>query len=242
MVKVFGRRRGRHVEIEAVVYRPSYERQTVNSPNPLARFAHRSRVTKSVALAEKYLPQEGVVVDFGAGTGFFLSTLGDRRSDVALYAVEPTMPPCTDSRIHYVPDLESLRLEADLISAFEVCEHLTDAQLEQLLSDANQSIKTNGRLIISVPIMIGGALILKELNRSLLFRRASEYSITELLAGVFGRTVQRPTNRGPTHKGFDFRWLRERVREHFSIEAEILSPLPLPWWANSQIFFVCRKV
>jgi 2-polyprenyl-3-methyl-5-hydroxy-6-metoxy-1,4-benzoquinol methylase len=219
----------------------SYDRQTINSRNPLARFAHRSRVTKSVALAEKYLPQKGVVVDFGAGTGLFLSTLGDRRSDVALYAVEPVMPHTIDSRIHYVPNLETLGLEADLISAFEVCEHLTDAEIEQFLSDAHQSIRTNGRLIISVPIMIGGALILKELNTSLLFRRASEYLMTELLAGVFGGKVQRPTNRGQTHKGFDFRWLREKIRDRFSIEAEILSPLPLPWWANSQVFFICCK-
>jgi len=219
----------------------SYERQTINSPNPLARFAHRRRVAKSVALAEKYLPQKGVVVDFGAGTGLFLSALGARRSDAMLYAVEPFMPSANDPRIHYIPNLASLKLEADLISAFEVCEHLTDAETEQFLGSAQHSIKIDGKLIISVPIMIGGALVLKELNRCLLFRRASDYSISELLAGVFGRTVQRPTNRLPTHKGFDFRWLREKLRERFSIEAEILSPLPLPWWANSQVFFICRK-
>lgn len=219
----------------------SYDWQTINSSNPLARFAHRSRVAKSVALAEKYLPEKGIVVDFGAGTGLFLSTLGDRRSDATLYAIEPFMPPATDSRIHYIPNFESLKLEADLISGFEVCEHLTDAETEQFLSSAQYSIKIDGKLIISVPIMIGGALILKELNRSILFRRASEYSVTELIGGVLGRTVQRPTNRGPTHKGFDFRWLREKLRERFIIEDEILSPLPLAWWANSQVFFICRK-
>ena len=199
-------------------------------------------MAKSVALAEKYLPQKGVVVDFGAGTGLFLSTLGDRRSDVKLYAIEPFMPPATDSRIHYIKNLESLKLEVDLISAFEVCEHLTDAETEEFLSAAQHIIRTDGKLIISVPIMIGGPLILKELNRSILItRRASDYSVTELIAGVLGRTVQRPTNRGPTHKGFDFRWLREKLRERFIIESEILSPLPLPWWANSQVFFICRK-
>ena len=220
----------------------SYDRQTINSPNPLARFAHRSRVAKSVALAEKYLLPKGVVVDFGAGTGLFLSTLGGRRPDVDLYAIEPFMPPSTDSRIHYIPNFESLKLDADLITAFEVCEHLTDAETERFLSNAQHFIKTDRKLIISVPIMIGGSLILKELNRSILFRRASEYSITELIAGVLGRTVLRPTHRNLTHKGFDFRWLRERLRERFIIEDEILSPLPLPWWANSQVFFICRKI
>jgi len=219
----------------------SYQRQTVDSPNPLARYAHRSRVAKSVALAEEYLSQGGVAVDFGAGTGLFLSALGDKRPDAKLYAIEPYVAKSIDSRIHYVANFESLELEADWISAFEVCEHLTDAEIEQFLSNARAALNSHGKLVVSVPIMVGGALIFKELNRSILFRRLSEYSIGELIDGTCGRAVQRPAERRPTHKGFDFRWLRERIREYFVIEHEILSPLPLPWWANSQAFFVCGK-
>jgi hypothetical protein len=220
----------------------SYDQQTINSPNPLVRFAHRSRVAKSVALANKYLPQKGVVVDFRAITGLFLRTLGNERPDATLFVIEPFMPPATDSRIHYIPNFESLNLNPDVISAFEVCEHLTDTETEQFLSNAQHSVKAHGKLIVSVPIMLGGALPLKELSRSILSRRASEYSVSELFAGFLGRRVERPTNRRPTHKGFDFRWLREKLRERFVIEDEIFSPLPpLPWWANSQIFFICRK-
>lgn len=219
----------------------SYDRQTINSPNPLARFAHRSRVAKSVAFADKNLPQNGVVVDFGAGTGLFLSSLGDRRPDATLYAIEPYMPSASDPRLHYVPDFDALTVSPDLITAFETCEHLSDADAEQFLSNARRALKPDGKLIVSVPIMIGGALLLKELNRSILFRRKSDYSASELAAGVAGRAVARPDERNPTHKGFDFRWLRGLIRERFIIETEILSPLPLPWWANSQVFFICRK-
>lgn len=219
----------------------SYDRQTINSPNPLARYAHRSRVAKSVAFADKNLPQHGVVVDFGAGTGLFLSTLGDKRPDATLYAIEPYMPAASDPRIHYVPNFDKLTVSPDLITAFETCEHLSDANAEQFLSESRHALKPDGKLIVSVPIMIGGALLLKELNRSILFRRKSDYSTAELAAGVLGRPVARPDERNPTHKGFDFRWLRGLIRERFVIESEILSPLPLPWWANSQIFFICRK-
>jgi SAM-dependent methyltransferase len=219
----------------------SYERQTVDSPNPIARFAHRSRVAKSVALAEKYLPQEGTVVDFGAGTGLFLSRLGDKRRDAGLYAIEPFMPPATDPRIHYVPDFPALRLEADLITAFEVCEHLLDDEPEKFLADAERSLKASGKLIVSVPIMIGGALLMKEVNKALLNRRGLEYSASELVAGMFGGAVARPAGNRWTHKGFDYRELRKIIACRFVIEREILSPLPLPWWANSQIFFICRK-
>lgn len=219
----------------------SYDRQTINSPNPLARFAHKSRVAKSVALANRYLPNKGVVLDFGAGTGLFLSTFGKLRHDAILFAIEPIMPPAPDPQIHYIPNFESLKSQVDLICAFEVCEHLSDAELERFLSNARHALKVGAKLIISVPIMMGSALVLKEINRSILFRRASDYSGTELIKGVLGGTVQRPTDRGPTHKGFDFRWLRKKLREHLVIDNEILSPLPLPWWMNSQIFFVCSK-
>ncbi|MEW6639896.1 MAG: methyltransferase domain-containing protein [Pseudomonadota bacterium] len=220
----------------------SYDRQTINSPNPLARFAHRSRMARSVALVEQHLPQRGVVVDFGAGTGRLLSSLGDRRPDAGLFAIEPYMPPAGDTRLHYVQDFAALTESPDVISAFEVCEHLSDIETAQFLWNAREALKTDGRLIVSVPIMVGGALLLKELNRAILFRRGSDYSASELVAGTLGRSVLRPADRGPTHKGFDFRWLRERLSQRFVVEAQILSPLPLPWWANSQIFFVCRKI
>ncbi|MGO4715646.1 class I SAM-dependent methyltransferase [Bradyrhizobium sp. 2TAF24] len=219
----------------------SYDRQTINSPNPLARFAHRSRLVRSVALVEQHLPLHGTVVDFGAGTGLLLSSLGDRRPDAGLFAIEPYMPPAGDARLHYVREFAALPARPDVISAFEVCEHLSDVEISRFLWEAWEALNSDGRLIVSVPIMVGGALLLKELNRAILFRRGSDYSPSELVAGTLGRTVPRPADRGPTHKGFDFRWLRERLRQRFVVEEQILSPLPLPWWANSQIFFVCRK-
>ncbi|MBR1219995.1 methyltransferase domain-containing protein [Bradyrhizobium sp. U87765 SZCCT0131] len=219
----------------------SYDRQTINSPNPLARYAHRSRVARSVALVEQHLPLNGNVVDFGAGTGLLLSSLGERRPDVGLFAIEPYMPPARDPRLHYLHDFAALAVRPDVVSAFEVCEHLSDSETALFLANAWDALKQEGHLIISVPIMVGGALLLKELNRAVLFRRASDYSASELMAGTLGRTVPRPADRGPTHKGFDFRWLRDQLRQRFVVEEQILSPLPLPWWANSQIFFVCRK-
>ncbi|WP_280951541.1 class I SAM-dependent methyltransferase [Methylocella silvestris] len=219
----------------------AYDFQTVKQANPLARFAHKQRIERSVMLAQQYLAPNGVIVDFGAGKGSFLTALGDKRPDATLYAIEEYFRPAEDSRIHYVENFKSLEVKTDLVTSFEVGEHLTDAETEEFLTDARQSLKDGGKLIISVPIMIGAACALKDLNRALMFRRAPEYSLRELIAGSFGGAVQRPADRRPTHKGFDFRWLRDRIENYFLIENEILSPLPLPWWVNSQIFFICRK-
>ncbi|WP_363349454.1 methyltransferase domain-containing protein [Methylocystis echinoides] len=220
----------------------TYDRQTVNSPNPIARFAHRTRLSKSILLADKHLPCRGAVADFGAGNGYFLSALGDVRVDAVLYAIEPYMPPSADPRIQYISDLRGTPREFDVITALEVCEHLTDDQIDIFLADCKKKLRADGKLIISVPIMIGAALPIKELSRTILFQRRSDYSTSEILLGLVCCDVQRPEDRRPTHKGFDFRLLRKTLCKSFVIETELYSPLPIPWWANSQVFFVCRRL
>ncbi len=81
----------------------------------------------------------------------------------------------------------------------------------------------------------------EELNCSILFRRKIRPFGLELAAGVMGCSVARPEDRNPTHKGFDFRRPRGPICERFVIETEILSPPPLPWQANSQVFFIAAR-
>lgn len=219
----------------------SYDKQTLNAVNPIARFSHRSRFTRALHYLNVYTPDRGTVVDFGAGPGAMLSMLGNTRADIKLYAIEPAMPPSIDKRINYIDRLDQVPGKADVISAFECCEHLLDQDLEAFLVDASNALKDGGRLIISVPIMLGLALPFKILNRAFLLRHDPEYSWRETLAGILGRKVQRSKNPMYSHKGFDFRTLKEKVSEKFTIEKEAVSPFYLPWWLNSQIFIVCSK-
>lgn len=71
--------------------------------------------------------------------------------------------------------------------------------------------------------------------------RWPEYSPKELACVLVGASIARPppTDRYQTHKGFDFRRLRERLSGEFKIEKVVLSPFPaLSWILNSQIFFL----
>lgn len=219
----------------------SYDKQTLNAVNPIARFSHRSRFIRALDYLNVYTPDRGTIVDFGAGPGAMLSMLGNMRADIKLYAIEPAMPRSIDKRINYIDRLDQVRGEIDVISAFECCEHLLDRDLEDFLLDASNTLKDGGRLVISVPIMLGLALPFKILNRAFLLRHDPEYSWREILAGVFGRKVQRSKNPRYSHKGFDFRTLKQKVSERFIIEKEAASPFYLPWWLNSQIFIVCSK-
>jgi hypothetical protein len=87
--------------------------------------------------------------------------------------------------------------------------------------------------------MQGAALPLKEVSRALLFRRFSDYSFVELLKGTFGMGVPRAENILWSHKGFDHVRLFNRLKREFSLESNSYSPFPnLPWWLNSQAFYV----
>ena len=83
------------------------------------------------------------------------------------------------------------------------------------------------------------------------YRYRETYSPRELAAAALGRsqltraeyTVDTPA--GPVrycgHKGFDWRVLEREIRQRFSIERRLFTPLgPLGPLLNSQVWFVCR--
>jgi hypothetical protein len=219
----------------------SYDDRTVNSRNPLARFAHRTRISRSLKLCERYLPPTGTLVDFGAGTGLLLHTLRQRVPTADLIGVEPYMQSRYPESARYVPDLSSVGPDrADVIGAFEVCEHLYEWQLKDFLSKSAKAMRSNGRLIISVPITIGIAAVVKQLN-FLLFFGGHKIHFGNTFRATLGRSVERTGNPRFTHEGFDFRWLREVLLAEFTVERMELSPFRLlPWYFNSQVFFICR--
>lgn len=49
-----------------------YSKQTLESPNPIARYAHRKRYELSVGKAIKVLGKNASLLDYGCGEGDFL--------------------------------------------------------------------------------------------------------------------------------------------------------------------------
>lgn len=216
-----------------------YEVQTLNHPNPIVRFAHQTRYRNSLNLAARLLRRGGSILDFGAGQGEFLHRLATQRPDVRLIAFEPFMT------IKY-PEIENRRTieevetnSIDFYCAFETLEHISDEQIERFIAEGQRVCRANGTIVVSVPIMQGVILPIKEISRSLLFRRFSDYGIAELMKGIVGMDVPRADNILWSHKGFDQRRLYDRLRATFYAEEKFYSPFrALPWWCNSQAFFV----
>ena len=128
---------------------------------------------------------------------------------------------------------------------FETIEHLTNAEIEQFLTDCSDLLAPDGGIIVSGPIEIGPALILKEMNRSVLRFHRSDYGAVEFLkASLLGIVGRRPENIKITHQGFDFRNAIAFLRElQWNVELLEYGPLPInTWYGNSQFYLWLTKI
>lgn len=216
----------------------SYRKQTVDAPNPIARFTHRQRHKFSIARVVADAPHGGAVLDYGCGDGAFLSALVEARPDLRLYGFDPESSPDGDG-FTVVDTLDTLEpASVDVLCCYETLEHLYPDEIASFLADVERLVRPGGLVSVSVPVIGGPPLLLKELNRAVLFRRRSDYSLIELLAATFlGKPAPRPDDVRVTHKGFDFRALAEQLSSEMDVVETQVSPFPkLPWWLNSQAF------
>lgn len=220
----------------------SYDQQTVASSNPAARFSHQFRYKRSAEIVRRHLPDDGTLLDYGAGQGRFLHAMKSIHPHATLVGfdayVEPLFP-----GLSYVGSMDEVGASSiDVVTAFEVCEHLNDTQLNEFLRNAHRVLSETGVLILSVPIMFGPIVVLKEASKMVTHRRRCQYSLSELARVVAGQPINRPEDPQHTHKGFDFRKLRRSIESQFSVENVTWSPFPsLPWVVNSQMFLVARR-
>jgi len=218
----------------------SYNEQTLNTPNPIARFSHKARYKFSFDETQRYLSNNGVLLDFGCGDGSFLNKLAMMRSDAVLYGFDPESNQSVESytKINNLNDLGDQSI--DVVCCFETLEHLYAHEREHFYTDVRRILSKNGKVVVSVPIIGGPTLILKVINGMILFNRRSEYSFKELLSASFlGKPALKPENPRVTHKGFNFRDIEEELSSKFKTVEKMYSPFPLlPWFLNSQFFLI----
>ncbi|MGG1948783.1 hypothetical protein AB1286_28910 [Trinickia sp. NRRL B-1857] len=132
-----------------------------------------------------------------------------------------------------------------MVTLFETIEHLHQEELVDFLPTCDRVLGLDGGILISGPIEIGPALLLKEANRSVLHFRRPEHGLLELAkASVLDIRASRATDIKRSHKGFDFRKAISAI-DTLGWGAEILHFGPLPigtWYGNSQFYlWVTRK-
>ena len=217
---------------------PSYDACTINSTNPFARYAHRMRVKRSVDIAESRV-DVGKILDYGCGSGVFIAEMLSKKSNCAI-GYEPYMEDrvCDDLPIFKsLQDVKKMGPYAT-VTLFETAEHLASNELEDFLSMCQQLLTSAGGILISVPIEVGPALILKELNRFFHLKRPEYHFFEFIKSSVFGIPARRADNIKVSHKGFDFRRFIDTL-EASGWYVRVLSYGPLPlgtWYGNSQVY------
>lgn len=222
-----------------------YEQQTLDHPNLLARYSHRTRFARSKQIVCSLAGPDAHVLDYGCGRGRFLHELSKMPEastwkllgyDPYKAAVYTGYEAVTDPAL--VPDAS-----LSVLTCLETCEHLPDEEIEKLADFASSKLMRGGHMLITVPIMIGPALLAKEIIRTRLKGEPSDTAMGDLLRGaLLAIPPPRAEDILKSHRGFDWRQVKRFFSERLSLVQESFSPLPLiGWYGNSQAILVFHQ-
>jgi SAM-dependent methyltransferase len=230
------------------------------------RWSHGARFRAARMLVEPYAGAR--LLDYGCGDGTFLHAVGDLFPVSVGAELDPFL--VEDAARRFGPggprfvEVGALADEPDgafpLIVCMEVLEHCTPPAVDAVLALLRRLLAPRGRLLVSVPVETGPALLAKQAVRALAalrgvegYRDRERYAPSELLRMLWAgpeAAIPRPVYQGrfadgsPNpyhgHKGFNWRALRERMRRDFIVESVRCSPFPrLPAGLNSQAWMLC---
>jgi 2-polyprenyl-3-methyl-5-hydroxy-6-metoxy-1,4-benzoquinol methylase len=243
-----------------------YARKQIYCPNRVVAWSHGSRFALAARLAEP--SRGGRLLDYGCGDGTFIAlTHGTFAHAVGADVDAAQLAECR-RRLGSLSEVEFVQTATvasaahtrryDLVTCMEVLEHCTDVERVRVVAELGRLCSSRGRIIVSVPIEIGPALVGKQLFRALAawrgqgdYQHRETYTPRELLAAALGRKrLSRPeycvdtpfgTVRYCGHKGFDWRVLERDLHSHLEVEQRHFTPMPaLKGLLNSQVWFVCR--
>lgn len=182
--------------------------------NCVIRWSHRSRFRLGLSLMGESV---GRVLDYGCGDGTFLTMAAGRVETACGVDINPDAISDARQRLGSIPNLRfctisELALETwheqryDVVTCMETLEHCTDESVEFILKELARLVAPTRRVIISVPIEVGIAFLVKSIARKSAawsgisaYRYTETYPLTDALHMIFaGRTsvVHRPAYAG----------------------------------------------
>jgi SAM-dependent methyltransferase len=241
-----------------------YYRKQLSCKSRVIAWSHRSRFQVGLQLLGDSTRK---LLDYGSGDGTFLAMAANRiqegwGADLAVDQIKDCrtrLAPHTNLHFCSVDELADPAHDGryDVVTCMETLEHCTTEMVENVLENLARLVSPDGRAIISVPIEIGPTFVLKWILRKMAawrglsdYRHYEPYSISHACRMIFARRstlLPRPVyqdREGPfhSHYGFNWRWLQERVSDHFSIAQTVFSPLGcLGGSVSSQAWFVCCR-
>ena len=245
-----------------------YARKQLHCPTAVVAWSHGSRFRLAMRLAVEGRGSDCRLLDYGCGDGTFVAMAHEAFGEATgadvdaeqIVECRQRLGQLRGVRFVVTDSLEAAehRHAYDTVTCMEVLEHCIDAERVRVLDELARLVRPGGRVIISVPIEVGPALLGKQFFRAVAawrghgdYRHRETYSASEMAAAVLaGPRLARATYTvdGPGgsytycgHKGFDWRALQREVASRLIVERRLFSPLPvLGPLLNSQVWFVCR--
>ena len=232
----------------------SYSKLTINNRSLIKKLSHKKRFNVSQKLIEAYT--KDFVLDFGTGDGYLLTQLAKDHPEFHIVGYEPLdfmfeelkahVKSTSYNNIDITMSLkEFCKTSIETISCFEVLEHFTAKAQYEHLDTIKNLLKTNGTLIVSVPLEIGLSSLFKNSVRILVKQRHANTNLKSIIRAFLGKPIKRTqTGYIYSHIGFSHKELETVFREvGFKIIKKTYSPIPwLSGLLNSQVFYVLKKI
>jgi 2-polyprenyl-3-methyl-5-hydroxy-6-metoxy-1,4-benzoquinol methylase len=256
-----------HSSLSNLLRSGDYARKQIYCPSRVVAWSHGSRFRLAARLAAAAGAGRRLL-DYGCGDGTFIALTHGTFGDVVGCDIDGAqLADCRRrlaglGRVRFIHsgelDGEGHAGIYDVVTCMEVLEHCVDIERVAVLATLQRVVSTAGRVIISVPIEVGPALLGKQMFRAIAawrghgdYHHRETYSPRELIAAALARPrlaraeydVETPAGRMRYcgHKGFDWRILEAEIASRFTIDDRRFTPLPgLGALMNSQVWFVCR--
>ena len=177
----------------------SYQKQTTQNRSFIKRFSHTARFTIAQQFAQ--LQEAEKILDYGTGNGELFVVLRDIKAQqkVAFEPIAEMHHELTshlkETRITDVSCLQSLeKVDTRFTTIFclEVLEHFNPQQQQQHLDSMLSLLAEEGQLVISVPIEVGFASLVKNTIRFLIGQKPSLFTARNVWKAFLGQPIARP--------------------------------------------------
>jgi len=227
----------------------AYSQWTTGSRSAIKRFSHNARIDRAIGLLD---PQaEDRILDYGSGDGMLLRRIHERQPGARLAGFEPRISEEARQRTAGIPNLvgifDSIEQLADFlptkIACLEVLEHLRPDDIDLALSNFRRVLASDGHAVVSVPVEIGPASVVKNLIRLAIDQPHRGLDRRNILLSLFGARIERDMDEPyiASHIGFDYRNVSRAMRHHGFRVRRHYSPFPgLGPLVSSQLLFTLR--
>ena len=223
--------------------------------NLITKILHSTRFRRLEKLAEEIEPRYSKnlrVLDIGCGPARSYAVLKGVRNDLEYVGIEIREDFAKIASERYQDDKNctiicdsienqfSVIDKFDLIIGLETFEHIPEGLVVRVVE--NIAASDFNFLYVTVPNEVGPAIFLKNFGSFMMgYKRYKEYKFHETLyASIY--ELDKVARHGTGHKGFDWRWLAQTLRQNVTILKKTTNPVQfVPKFLSPSIGFICTK-